>query len=306
MEKIATTFIERVSDTKVVLPNLRVHGLCVLDNQLASPTEILQNTAWSTGGIEASKAKPKIALVMSRLTDVLPNGETTGYFIPQNYVSAIEQSGGEVMLVDYDTNAEDVAKNCNGLLVIGGNSAFPQEWYAEGEESPYSTAKDSIDSTSRGRAEAGLMDTFHAKNKPILGICNGMQTLAAHFGGAKLTGNIHNHNSNEINHCSPDTRHDVLIEQKTKLARITGAETMVVNSFHNEAVIEIPKGSHIQVSAKAPDGAIEAVELKGYPFAVGVQFHPESLALHHGSDPAQKIISAFINESATNITTPKL
>lgn len=294
---LQTTFTKSASDTRTVLPDIAVHGICVLDDQSRASSNISQSKTPLTNTPE----KPKIALVMSRLTDVIPTGETTGYFVPQDYISAITQAGGDIMLVDYDTDPEEVANSCDGLLVIGGFSPFPEEWYAKNQSSPYSEAKDSIDSTDRGRAEARLMDAFHKANQPILGICNGMQTMAAHFGEAKLTGNIHEHNPDGITHCGAEIRHDVIIEQETRLAQITGLTEMTVNSRHNEAVIEIPKNSTLKISAKAPDGAIEAVELTDHPFAIGVQFHPENLAIRDNSAPAKKIFSSFIDEAKNHM-----
>jgi len=48
-----------------------------------------------------------------------------------------------------------------------------------------------------------------------------------------------------------------------------------VNTHHHQALKAVAKG--LVVSATAPDGVVEAVELPGKRFVLGVQWHPECL-----------------------------
>ena len=71
-------------------------------------------------------------------------------------------------------------------------------------------------------------------------------------------------------------RHALVLEPGSRLAGILGREPSPVNSLHHQALGEA--GAGVRVSARAPDGVIEAIELEDHPFALGVQWHPEKLA----------------------------
>jgi putative glutamine amidotransferase len=70
----------------------------------------------------------------------------------------------------------------------------------------------------------------------------------------------------------------VAAEPGSLLARLLGPETLLVNSTHHQAVRE--PGEGVVVSARAPDGVVEAIELPALPFALGVQWHPEAVLAH--------------------------
>jgi putative glutamine amidotransferase len=67
--------------------------------------------------------------------------------------------------------------------------------------------------------------------------------------------------------------HEVRVEEGTRAAAIFGAGAFEASSTHLCA-IEDP-GPRLRVSARSDDGVIEAVELPGSRFVVGVQWHPE-------------------------------
>ena len=72
--------------------------------------------------------------------------------------------------------------------------------------------------------------------------------------------------------------HLVEVAPGTRLAGLVGAGPLMVNSTHHQAV-RAP-GAGVVVSALAPDGVVEALELAGPAFALGVQWHPEAAARH--------------------------
>jgi putative glutamine amidotransferase len=69
--------------------------------------------------------------------------------------------------------------------------------------------------------------------------------------------------------------HRIAIEPDSRLARIMGATTHTVNSYHHQAVAR--PGVGVRVVARAEDGVAEAIELDDHAFALAVQFHPERL-----------------------------
>ena len=112
---------------------------------------------------------------------------------------------------------------------------------------------------------------------PILAICRGTQAINVVRGGT-----LHQHLpelSTEIAHRQrtpgDQTSHPVEIEPGSRLAQALGATRVDVNSFHHQAIDALGEG--LRVSARAPDGTIEAVEDPRRPFLIGVQWHAETL-----------------------------
>jgi len=126
-----------------------------------------------------------------------------------------------------------------------------------------------------------MLNAALGKDIPVLGICAGMQIMAALYGG-RLSGSI----NTGFNHLK--TTHMIHIEENSLLHHCVGIETYEVTSSHVEAVVAC--SSELRVSAKAPDNTIEAIEIKGKHFALGVQWHPE-----RGQSPEDmQLFSAFV------------
>lgn len=119
--------------------------------------------------------------------------------------------------------------------------------------------------------ERQIYEYCYKNNIPYLGICAGMQMMAA-YGSEKMT-NVKN--DSNINHRSDDLyAHKILIQELTLLKKILKKDEIFVNSRHNYHI----SNSGIQnVSARAEDGVIEAIESPTCDFHLGVQWHPESL-----------------------------
>jgi len=134
-------------------------------------------------------------------------------------------------------------------------------------------------------------------NKPILGICRGAQIINTYFKGSLyqdlsyIGTEVLKHNQEN----SPSmVTHSVMIDKSSKLFDIFGEEKIRVNSFHHQAVKKV--GDGLAISAKAPDGVIEAIEKTDYPFLVAVQWHPEML--HLTVEMMNKLFIRFIKEAA--------
>jgi putative glutamine amidotransferase len=107
---------------------------------------------------------------------------------------------------------------------------------------------------------------------PLLGICRGSQALNVACGGT-LHQHLPGHRQSEPG-CR--TTHEVEVLRRTRLAGVIGAGTHAVNSFHHQAVEELGRG--LRVAARAADGTIEGIESRSGGFAIGVQWHAETLA----------------------------
>lgn len=201
------------------------------------------------------------------------------------YVDAIRENGGIGCLLSRPTDPAAIAALCadlDGLLFAGGDDVDPAR-YGETISHP------SVEITpERDAFELALYAEFVKTGKPILGICRGVQLLNVALGGS-----LHQHIDNHRQSPTPGSQptHAVTLTCGTRLAELAdGAETLMVNSFHHQAV-KVP-GNGAMVTARAEDGTIEALELPAHPFFVGVQWHPE---LFWRTCPAmQKLFAAFI------------
>jgi putative glutamine amidotransferase len=130
------------------------------------------------------------------------------------------------------------------------------------------------------------------KGKPILAICRGHQVLSCVLGG-NMFQDIETQFSAELRHPRSDMPrdkvHKVQVVKGTLLHAITGLTELEVNSRHHQAV-NVP-GKGMTISARATDGLIEALELPGKSFVLGVQWHPESLSDRYPE--AQALFNAF-------------
>ena len=140
-------------------------------------------------------------------------------------------------------------------------------------------------------------------NKPILGICLGMQNMASVDTSRNvrdITEDIPNdeYSDNYIPHgdVSQNYVHTINIKKNTLLYSIIEKDEIEVNSRHIHRVKD--QLDDAIVTATAPDGTIEAIEFPNKRFAVGVQFHPESL--YKEDENMRNIIKAFIYASAIN------
>ena len=131
-----------------------------------------------------------------------------------------------------------------------------------------------------------IIDYLIEHDIPTLGICLGMQQMA-NYKKEKLW---NDKNESEINHFNLDSNevHVVKIDKKSKLYEIIGKEEIMVNSRHNFHIVGNDLYDNV---AYAPDGYVEAIEMKNKKFNIGVQWHPEGM--EDGS--SNKLFNSFID-----------
>ena len=224
------------------------------------------------------RTRPRIAVILDE------NTSTGGsrYEASKGYFRGIAAAGGLPFGIPYlPEMVEPVLAEFDGLLSVGGRFAYPAERYATpgGSLAPPS---------ERLAVERALMEGYLARGKPVLGICAGMQMLAC-LHGCRLTPDLQAANPQAAPHDKGEHLHPVSIMPGSRLASLVGAATIVVNTFHREAVVET--SSEAVASAYAEDGIIEAIEVPSHRFAVGIQWHQELLDADHAG---KRIFEGFV------------
>ena len=201
------------------------------------------------------------------------------------YIESLARAGAGmrwVKLSDPEQAVQD-ALTCDGLLLPGGGDMDPKFY---GQERIPACGEPNL---LRDAAEPLLLRAFLAADKPVLGICRGIQVMNAVLGG-DLYQDIkpfehlpHNGHWAKV--------HTVTVRRGTLLSRILGQDTVLVNSQHHQAVDRVAPG--FTLAALSEDGIVEAIEKPDARFCLGVQWHPEWLS---DADPAmQGLFDAFVN-----------
>jgi len=195
-----------------------------------------------------------------------------------SYCAAIIAAGGVPFLLPYSDNRsviEESFRRVDGVLLTGGEDVSPNLYGAEAH--PSVTDCDPV----RDSIEIDLARRALAEEKPILGICRGLQVINVALGGT-LIQDICSCYQTEIQHSGkrfPEDWqklvHPVQLIQGTRLAALLSAAAIQVNSLHHQAVDRLAPG--LVIAATAPDGIIEGIEAADHPFFLAVQAHPEVL-----------------------------
>ena len=213
------------------------------------------------------------------------------YALRQNYFEAVARAGGVPVALPHEPElVPDYLAMIDGLLVSGGAFDVDPSLYGATSRHDSVTTKD-----KRTRFEWAMTRAAVEADKPVLGICGGQQLLNVVLGGT-LIQHIPDAVPDALAHEQPNPRtepgHTVSVVPGTLLHRVTGADSLSVNSAHHQAAAGVGEG--IVVSARAEDGVIEAIEDPRRRFCLGVQWHPE-YGISFG-DTA--LIAAFVRAAA--------
>ena len=206
---------------------------------------------------------PTVAVLMA--VEKHPDREEPDYYVPEFYVEAITQNGGNPVFIGFDKTAEQLQQTKpQAILLVGGDFAFPPAWLEEGIQAHGGNLR-------REKAYETMITYAKEHKLPLLGICAGEQVLAGTL-GAKLC-MVKGHRAS-----LDDDAHLINIVPHTLLAKLCGLKMAKVNSNHHMAVSAKTSGDFV-VSATAEDGTIEAIEPKDpwHYFVLGVQWHPERM-----------------------------
>lgn len=195
--------------------------------------------------------KPRIGIPLWRA----PVGERF-----RHYEESIAHAGGEPVRLPPGQGLLGV----QGLLITGGVDVDPA-LYGQARH-----PRTQPPNRERDRHELALLREALRRGIPILGICRGHQLLNVALGG-RLLQHVEGHEAEEG---GASSWHLVVLTEGL-LAALYGTQSLLVNSRHHQAVTPEGLAPGLRPLALSPDGLVEAVQLEGHPWAVGVQWHPE-------------------------------
>jgi gamma-glutamyl-gamma-aminobutyrate hydrolase PuuD len=212
------------------------------------------------------------------------------------FVQWLPMAGRPCLTVNmYAVGADSITyylSRADGIIISGGPDVNPA-WYGKASETQR------CESIDNRRDSLEIMMTRYAMEQgiPLLGICRGQQILNVANNGSLIIDIPADHDT-IIKHRGGEG-HMVRIVEGTLLSELILPDSGFVNSSHHQAVEHLAPG--FRASAYAPDGIIEAIEpvdLKGHPFILGVQWHPETLARASENHPfSRPILLRFMEEA---------
>jgi len=251
--------------------------------------------------------KPLIAITVREVVSEKEFWAPTLHGQHHTYADSIVRAGGApfvLPLVHDEQVLRRLYEQCDGLLLTGGSDVDPSV-YGEPDSARKKIPKGGLQempvSKRRDKQEIQLLRWALEDDKPVLGICRGMQLINVSLGGNlyhDLSVEMPASHNHEVGYHKQDFRHLshlLNIEPDSLLAKVLENDKIPTNSLHHQGIKQVGKG--LKACAHAEDGVIEAIELPGKLFVIGVQSHPE--ALEYDTEPRwRKLFKAFVKSSA--------
>jgi putative glutamine amidotransferase len=199
--------------------------------------------------------------------------EVPSSIMPLSYSRAVQAAGAVALLLPPDDEAaqqpDELLDLVDGLMLAGGCDVDPASYGAR----PH--AETSGTWPERDRFELALTHRAIERELPVLGICRGMQLLNVATGGTLLQ-HVPEQVGHEDHRHTPGqfSDHEVRLEEGSLAARAVGADTTAVKSHHHQGVDQLGEGL-VATGWSSTDGIVEAIEMEGRPYALGVLWHPE-------------------------------
>ncbi len=231
---------------------------------------------------------------MKPVIGVIPlfDEERDSIWMLPGYMEGIRMAGGLPMILPLKAVGDEIARImevCSGFLFTGGHDVDPALY---GEEKRPACGQANHD---RDVLEREIFTCAIKEDKPVFGICRGIQIINVFCGGTlyqDLPTEYKGARETE-HHMKPPYDvpcHQVEIIKDTPLKELLGEMTIPVNSYHHQAVKELAQG--LRPMAVSEDGLVEALYMPGKKFVQAVQWHPEFL--YKSDENAKKMFQAFV------------
>lgn len=223
--------------------------------------------------------------------------EDTVTMLPRSYAAAVQAAGGLALLLPPDdaaTEAPDpLLDRVEALILAGGSDLDPATYGA----APHSETGGAW--PERDRFELALARRALERGMPLLGVCRGMQLMNVARGGTLvqhlpdlLDGDAHRHTPGAF------ADHKVRLEPGSLAATAAGAEraddyVVAVKSHHHQGIDELGEGFVVS-GWSVSDELVEAIELPGHPFVLGVLWHPEE-------DLRSRVVAALVGAARLGV-----
>lgn len=220
--------------------------------------------------------KPVIGITTTPFVEPQDHGTFRRYLVSVPYVRAVEAAGGLAVILPPQADAvSQLADMIDGLLLTGGADMAP-ELYGDADTHEATYGVDA----ERDTFELELFDAVMAQEKPVFGICRGIQVMNVALGGTLIQDVPSQHpGAADIGHrqhergvAASESSHRVTA-QLPGLLPIFDGDSLPVNSFHHQAIRDI--APPLCAVATSPDGLVEAVVMRDRNDVFGVQWHPE-------------------------------
>jgi len=201
------------------------------------------------------------------------------YALHPLYSEGVLAGGGAPLQIPHGVDREtlrSIFDRVDGLLLAGGGDVDPAFYDEPAGEHVHEVDRE------RDEIEITLVRWALEDDKPLLAICRGIQVMNVALGGTlyqdvltDMPGAMRHAYFQGQGFARDYPAHDVQLSPTSRLANRMGGESFTVNSLHHQGIKKL--APEVSCAGTAPDGLVEALEVEGHVFAVGVQWHPEAL-----------------------------
>lgn len=237
--------------------------------------------------MEADMPRPVIGVMP------LCDDEKESLWMLPGYFDGIIEAGGTPIMLPLITDKNELhrlTEICDGILFTGGHDVTPEIYGEQAQKNVISCRK-------RDDMEKIVLEKAINTNKPLLGICRGIQFINAALGGTLYQDLPTQYKTETDHHQKPPYDipvHTVNIVKDSPLHKCLQTETIEVNSYHHQAVKDLAPG--LKIMAVSEDGLTEGIYMPEHPFLWAVQWHPEFS--HKKDENSRLIFKAFVESTA--------
>jgi putative glutamine amidotransferase len=188
-------------------------------------------------------------------------GNVQRIYLRHEYTEILATVGAVPLVLNQHMSLASIMTLCDGIIISGGEDISPVFY---GQDRIPAVKK--VEPELRFEWERELIEACDMANKPILGICYGLQRLNVHYGGTLLQ-DIPTFIPENVGH----DRTEHTIRFLHDFLGLAANKEMIINSRHHQAIGSLARG--FTIKALAQDGVVEAIEGHGH---FGMQWHPES------------------------------